>query len=122
MAEWFDSSHKPDGGRPSGLESHGFTRAYRAIGEQERVDILETSRFRSGPNSLEGKWFFDTIEGAIAHGEFYYPNLPFWLVQAEIPDDAPSLYPLESLDGHGPARYIEIDDLERVVPHILERP
>jgi RHS repeat-associated protein len=96
------------------------TRAYRAVGEAEFEDILATGRLRQGPNSLEGKWFADSLEGAQAHGRALYPDGRFRLVEADIPDNAPSLFRNANLDGRGPARYIHNDDLPTVVPRPLE--
>jgi hypothetical protein len=84
----------------------GFTRAFRAVGEEEYEDILATGEFRPGPNSLEGKWFADSLEGAKAHGNVLYPDGNFRLVEADLPNDARSLFRLPNLDGKGPARYL----------------
>ena len=46
----------------------GHTRVYRAVSEAEYQDVLRTGQLRQGPNSMEGKWFADSLEGAQAHG------------------------------------------------------
>jgi hypothetical protein len=69
---------------------------------------------------VEGKWFADSLAGAQAHGKALYPDGKFRLIEADIPDDAPSLFKLPNLDGRGPARYLHIDDLKGVVPRPLE--
>jgi hypothetical protein len=77
-------------------------------------------RLRQGPNSLEGKWFADSIEGAQAHGKALYPNGQFRLVEVDIPNNAPSLSTRTNLDGFGPARYVHNADLPTLVPRPLE--
>jgi hypothetical protein len=103
---------------PSGPS--GYTRVYRAVSEAEYRDIFETGRFRQGPNSAEGKWFADSLAGAIAHGRALYPDGEFGLVESDVPDDAPSLFRLANLDGFGPARFLEMNDLDGVVPRPVE--
>jgi RHS repeat-associated protein len=98
----------------------GHTRAYRAVSEAEYQDILATGRMRQGPNSLEGKWFADSLEGAQAHGTGLYPDGRFRLVEVDIPNNAPSLATRTNLDGRGPARYLHNDDLPTLQPRPLE--
>ena len=99
----------------------GFRGVYRAVGEAEYQDVVRTGRFRQGPNSMEGKWFAGSIEGAKAHGDMLYPDVGFRLVEADVPDDAPSLFVQPNLDGLGPARYLDITDLAGVIPRPLSR-
>ncbi len=98
----------------------GYSRVYRAVSETEYQDILSTRQLRSGPNSLEGKWFADSIERARAHGKALYPDGMYHLIEADVPDNAPSLFRQPNLDGRGPARYLHLDDLRDVVPQPLE--
>jgi hypothetical protein len=98
----------------------GHTRVYRSVSEAEYWDIVENGRFRQGPNSLEGKWFADSLGGARSHGEALYPDGEFRLMEADVPDDAPTLFQLTNLDGRGPARYLELEDLEGIVPRKVE--
>jgi hypothetical protein len=94
----------------------GYTRAYRAVSEAEYQNILRTGRFNPHPNSLEGRWFADTLEGARAHGRALYPNGNFRIIQADVPNNAPSLFRLPNLDGRGPARYLDLNDLRNTCP------
>jgi hypothetical protein len=80
---------------------------------------MAIGRFLEGPNSLEGKWFADTLQGAEKHGERLYGSGNYHLVEANVPDDAPSLYRKDNMDGHGPARYLHLDDLHNVVPRLV---
>jgi len=58
------------------------TRAYRAVSEAEYQQILRTGRFEVGPNSVEGKYFADTVEGAMAHGEGLHGAGNFRIIEA----------------------------------------
>jgi hypothetical protein len=100
----------------------GLARVYRAVSEAEYRDIASTGRLQQGPNSLEGKWFADSLDGARAHAEALYPDGHYGMIEVDVPDDAPSLFKLLNLDGRGPARYLHIDDLTNVVPRLLEAP
>jgi hypothetical protein len=90
------------------------------VSEAELQDIISTGRFRQGPNSLEGKWFADSLEGARAWGRSFSPEGQYRLVEADVSDDAPSLFMQPNLDGLGAARFLHIDDLQGVVPRLLE--
>jgi hypothetical protein len=90
------------------------------VSEAEYQDILQTGRFQEGPNSAEGKWFADSLAGATSHGWALYPDGRFRLVEADVPDDAPSLFRFANLDGFGPARFLDMDDLDGIVPQIVE--
>ena len=103
-------------------EAASHTRAYRAVSEAELRDILISGKLCQGPNSLEGKWFADSIDGAKRHGSSLYPDGNFHLIEADLPNDAPSLSIRINLDGFGPARYLHGDDLLNIVPRPLESP
>ena len=92
------------------------TRVYRAVSHAEHLDILRCGQFLQGPNSLEGKWFADTLSGAHLHGiDLHGPN-EYHIYEAQVPNEAPSLFRILNLDAHGPARYLEMDDLKGVRP------
>src|ERR1700722_12250969 len=105
---------------PTGPIPDGYTRVYRAVSEAEYQDILATGLLRQGPNSLEGKWFADSLEDAKAHGKGLMPDGNFRLVEVDVPDNAPSLHLDPDLDGRGPARFLHNDDLATLVPRPLE--
>lgn len=92
----------------------GHSRVYRAVSEAEYEHILRTGRFAQGPNSMEGKWFADTLEGAHAHGRYLYPQGNYRIIEADVPNNAPSLFRMTNLDNRGPARFLHIDDLVNV--------
>ncbi len=99
------------------IPRQGYTRVYRAVSEAEYQDIVTTGRFRQGPNSMEGKWFADSLKGAQDHGNALFKKHAFRLIEADVPDSAPSLYRLPNLDDFGPARYLDLDDLNGVTPN-----
>ena len=84
------------------------------MSEAEYQQILKTGRFEVGPNSVEGKYFADTVEGAMGHGEALHGPGNFRIVEADVPNNAPSLMTWTNLDGRGPARFVHIDDLQGV--------
>lgn len=99
----------------------GHSRVYRAVGRDEYDDLVKTVRLRQGPNSLGGKWFADTFGGARAFGTGLYPGQEFWIVEADVPDEAPSLFRQPNIDPKGPARDLHVDDLAAVSPRLLGR-
>ena len=101
------------------VPEHAFSRVYRAVSEAEYQDVLKSGRFQQGPNSLEGKWFADSLEGAEAHGKALFPEEKYHLIEADVPNDAPSLFKQPNLDLRGPARYLHLDDLNDVIPRPL---
>lgn len=96
--------------------STGYTRAYRAVSHAEFDDIVATGRFNQGPNSLEGKWFADSYEDVLRHGDELEGIGNYRVIEVDLPNDAPTLYRVHSLDGRGPARFLHMDDLQGVTP------
>jgi hypothetical protein len=94
----------------------GHTRVYRAVSEAEYRDIVVTGKLRPGSNSIEGKWFADSIEGAHAHGKALESAGKYRVIQVDIPNNAPSTFRQPNLDGRGPATYLHCDDLDGLVP------
>jgi hypothetical protein len=93
---------------------------YRAVSEHEWQQILGTESFEAVSSGCEGKHFADTVAGARKFGQLLFGCGAFRIVVAEIPDEAPSLYRWENLDGCGPATYLGIEDLRGVRPRLLE--
>jgi hypothetical protein len=98
------------------VTAEGFTRAYRAVSQAEYDIALATGRFTQGPNSLEGKWFADHYDNALLHGNALQGPKNFRILEADLPNNAPSLFKVPNLDGRGPATYIHLDDLKGVTP------
>lgn len=98
----------------------GYTRCYRAVSNAEYYDILSSGVLRPGFNTLEGKWFADTLPGAIAHGNALYADGDFRMIEVDVPNDLPSLSRRTNLDGFGPARFVHSNDLPALKPRVLE--
>jgi hypothetical protein len=98
---------------------HGHTRVYRAVSEAEYQDILKTGQLRQGPNSMEGKWFADTIDGVKLHGDALEGAGKYRIIEVDIPDNLPSLHLDPNLDLRGPARYLDGIDLPNLKPRIF---
>jgi hypothetical protein len=75
-------------------------------------------RFEAGPTGAYGKCFADTVEGATTWGNSLYGK--FRIVEADVPDNAESLHKWKKLDNVGPARYLDVRDLENVKPRLVE--
>jgi hypothetical protein len=99
----------------------GYARVFRALSENEYEQILTTSNFAIVREGSEGKHFADTVEGARRFGEALKGIGQFRLIEAYVPDDAPSLFQWDNLDGRGPARFLHIDYLQDVEPKPYER-
>jgi hypothetical protein len=93
-------------------EAKGTTTLYRAVGPEEAAQIMKTGTFGVGPNSLGGKWFAESLGDAQRWGKLFGGD--FSVMSVRLPtSDANSLMRVERLDGVGPARYGEIDQLRR---------
>jgi RHS repeat-associated protein len=85
---------------------------YRSVGQGELDDLQSTGVFRAGANSLEGKFFAESQEDAEAWGSAL--NNDAGVVRADVPKSiADTLTRFANLDGIGPARFVEPDQLER---------
>jgi hypothetical protein len=77
---------------------------------------MNTGKFSQGPNSLEGKWFSDSLGGAKLHGDALHGPGNYRIIEADVPNNAPSLFRQPNLDGRGPASYLDLPDLNGVKP------
>jgi hypothetical protein len=93
---------------------------FRVVSLVEAEQIRRTGTFEVVPQGCEGKHFADTIEAAKKFGEMLFKGQPFRIVQATIPNVAPSEYRWSNLDDCGPARYLSIEDLVGVRPIVLD--
>lgn len=92
------------------------TTLYRAVGAAEAASIRETGRFSVGPNSLYGKWMAESAAHAREWGDKMYGPGTTTLMEVRLPKSAADqLMRLERLDGIGPARYGELNQLEQAV-------
>jgi hypothetical protein len=87
---------------------------YRAVDPREWADVQATGEFRPGPPSFQGKWFAERPDDAAEWGRRFTAQSggTYLVVEVEIPDDvAEPWFNLSNLDGIGPARFVEIDQL-----------
>ena len=85
---------------------------YRAISHAEYESLQSEGLFQEGPNSMSGKWFAESLEHAHAWGKHMTFDPSYVVVELLLEDDvARDLFRIEFLDGIGPARYAEIDQL-----------
>jgi len=91
------------------------TTLYRAVSEVEFHQVMKTGRFAVAPNTLEGKFFAETVSDAAKWGERLQGRGNFRIVEVKVPTTtADQLMRWERLDGIGPARYAELDQLTGV--------
>lgn len=103
-------------GKPvGGLEEQPATTLYRAVGRDELEHIRATGALSAGPLSLSGKWFAEEIAHATKWGELLHGTGNYEIVVVEMPSAvARTLFRIEKLDGIGPARYVEAEQLADV--------
>jgi hypothetical protein len=96
------------------------TSLYRAAGEKEYSQLMNTGTFQAGPNSVVyGKHFAETAEHARQWGERWHGVGNFRVVEAQFPKGtADSFMRWERLDGIGPARYGELGPINPASPVI----
>lgn len=102
------------GGGFGGVGRSGTTTLYRAVSEAEAASIRVAGKFSAGPNSLGGKWFAESLEHAKQWGEALNGEGRSRLLEVKLPKPiADQFMRLERLDGIGPARYGELNQLEQ---------
>ncbi|WHI47326.1 RHS repeat-associated core domain-containing protein [Microbulbifer sp. VAAF005] len=94
---------------------------YRAVSADELAQIRRTGSFEAGPNSLGGKFFAENLNDAARWGEVMDGAGNYHLLRVQLPaNDAGSLMRWNSLDGIGPARYGELDQLKNAIISVIE--
>jgi hypothetical protein len=94
---------------------------YRAVSEQEFQELMRTHGFTAGPNGLEGKWFAERGEDAVAWGTQLSQGASFRVIQVRFyTRDADQFERLTRLDNIGPARFADLQTLNRVESQIDE--
>jgi hypothetical protein len=94
----------------------GTTTLYRAVSEAEALSVRSTGAFSAGPNSLGGKWFAESLEHAKQWGDLLNGKGASRILEVVLPKSvADKLMRMERLDGIGPARYGELDQLEQAI-------
>ena len=85
---------------------------YRAVGMAEFNQIQRTGTFAAGPNSLSGKWFAESADDAARWGATFGDEGGYRVVSTTVDrSQADSWLRHQNLDGIGPARYGELEDL-----------
>lgn len=89
------------------------TKLYRSVNEAELKQIQQTGKFEAGPNSLGGKFFAESADDAKKWGDALGNSR---LVETQLPRNvADGLKRWERLDGIGPARYGELNQLRDAI-------
>ena len=93
---------------------------YRSVSRAEAKQIMKTGKLEAGSGAMEGKWMAETLEDARKWGAKMDPAKDTTIVEIKLPKSvADSLYRDPRLDGIGPARYGEIDQLGGATLRIL---
>lgn len=86
---------------------------YRAVSQEEFRQLMSTGKFEMAPHALEGKFFAESPEHAIAWGEALEGAGQYRVVVVELAATvADELIRWARLDGIGPARYANLSQLE----------
>jgi hypothetical protein len=74
--------------------------------------VLAEGAFKAGENSLGGKFFAETAQDASKWGDLLQGPGNYEVIEVEIPKSAAdSLMRWQKLDGIGPARYGELNQI-----------
>lgn len=104
------------GGGVGSVGSGGTTTLYRAVSAAEAASVSATGRFSAGSNSIGGKWFSETLENARTWGNRMNGSGVSKFLEVKLPKaDEDKLMRMDRLDGIGPARYGELNQLDRAV-------
>lgn len=82
---------------------------------------MTTGRFAAGSGSLAGKWFAESQAHATQWGQWFFRGGNFRIVAAEFPKAvADAFMRIGKLDGIGPARYAEIEQLGQFLIRVVK--
>jgi hypothetical protein len=85
---------------------------FRAVSRGEAAQVLAEGAFSAGGNSLGGKFFAETAEDASRWGDLLQGPGNYEVICVEVLKSAAgSMMRWEKLDGIGPARYGELDQI-----------
>jgi RHS repeat-associated protein len=99
----------------------GMTTLYRAVSHAEFEQVMKDGVFKAGPNSLGGKFFAESAEHAAQWGQRLEGTSGFRIVDAKIPTvQADKFMRWERLDGIGPARYSELNQLRNAAIGVVK--
>jgi hypothetical protein len=96
-----------------------LTSLYRAVSLTEYKQLMQSGAFQAGPNSLGGKFFAESAEHAAQWGTTMDGAGNFKVIEAQFPKStADAFMRWEKLDGIGPARYGELEQINAARPVI----
>jgi hypothetical protein len=82
------------------------------VSQEEAEQVLRTGAFEASENSLGGKFFAESAEDAAQWGDRLQGPGNYQILRVELPKDAAdSLMRWDRLDGIGPARYGELNQI-----------
>lgn len=94
----------------------GTTTLFRAVSEAEYQQLMQTGRFAARPNSLGGKFFAESAADAARWGDVLRGAGNYRIISAELPTSAADqLMRWVRLDGIGPARFGELEQLTEAI-------
>ena len=100
----------------AGIAAKETTTLYRAVTQAELKQIQKTGTFEAGANSLGGKWFAETADHARQWGNVMNGKGASTILEVQLPrSQADQLMRMERLDGIGPARYGELEQLRGAI-------
>lgn len=90
----------------------GLMTLYRGMSLDE-FNSLMSDGWKAGEGTMEGKWFAESYKDAVTWGNrMGHGGETFKVVQVEVPDNvANNMHIDPHLDGIGPARYADLEDL-----------
>ncbi|SIO92800.1 RHS repeat domain-containing protein [Vibrio spartinae] len=97
-------------------DPYGLVLLYRGMNIDEYNSLIKNQTWAYGNGSMEGKWFAESYNDAVAWGHrMGHGGDTFRVVQVDVPDEiADNFYRVEKLDNIGSARYAELEDLNAV--------
>ncbi|WP_214086380.1 MULTISPECIES: hypothetical protein [Photorhabdus] len=86
---------------------------YRGMHLDEYNQLKGTGKWAVGHGTMEGKWFAQSYGDAVTWGnKMGHGGSSFQVVQINVPDDiAKNMHFDPKLDGIGPARYAQLEQL-----------
>ncbi len=95
------------------IDPLGLMMLYRGMNLSEYNQLVETGKWAAGQGTMEGKWFAESYKNAVTWGnKMGHGGSTFQVVQINVPDDiAGKMHVDPHLDGIGPARYAQVEQL-----------
>ena len=95
------------------VHNNCYTTLYRAVARAEAEELALTGTFRGGGLAqMTGKFFAESAEHAAEWGRRFYKDDKFYIVAIRLRTSAAGKFMRwDRLDGIGPARYADVDEL-----------